>query len=135
MKGDVQGANPCDSFPGFTISTETGNKRVWKSRAALLVSKYMLLYNPNVHCAFLNNSLFGRMLNQSNPVHTFTADFYNIILTPKYHLAFPRSQSQRGISKKFCRRFLFSPLPLHPPFFHCFNDSRSPLPTTRFPLM
>jgi hypothetical protein len=100
MKGDVQGANLCDFFPGLTICTETGNRIIWKSRAALLVSKYMILYNPKVHCPFLNNSLFGRMPNQSNPVHTFTADFYNIILTPKYHLALPLSQSQRSIPTK-----------------------------------
>jgi len=96
----VQGANPCDFFPGLTICTETGNKLGWKSRAALLVSKYMLLYNPKVQCPVLHNSLFRRTLNQSNPVHIFTAGFYNIILTPKYHLAFPRSQSQRGIPTK-----------------------------------
>jgi hypothetical protein len=106
MKGDVQDANLCDFFAGLTICTETANKLRWKSRAALLVSKYMLLYNPKVHCPVLNKSLFGRMLNQSNPVHTFTADFYNIFLTPKYHLAFPRSQSQRGIPTKILSPFL-----------------------------
>lgn len=88
------------SFLASLFVLKRAKKLVLKSRAALLVGKYIILYNPKVHCPFLNNSLFGRMLNQSNPVHTFTADFYNIILTPKYHLALPRSQSQRGIPTK-----------------------------------
>lgn len=111
MKGDVQGANLRNFFPGLTICTETGNKLGWKPSAALLVSKYMLTYSPKVQCPVLNNSLFGRKLNQSNPVHRFTTNFYNVILTPKYHLAFPRSRSPKGIPTKILSPFLVLPSP------------------------
>lgn len=97
MKADVQGANLCDFFPGLTICMETGNKLGWNSRVALLVSKYMLFYNPKVQCPVPYNSFFGRTLNQSNPVHTFTADFYNITLTP----IIPFSLSTLSVSKRY----------------------------------